>query len=156
VLDADIDSQLRYALLCRPIFRGIAPSEEELNPWLRERILYHLGLYKRFLRPLLRECLVYHHTPWLSVTEPTAWCVLEYGSPDRARAAAAVFRLCEGEQAAYQLYPRGLDREKRYRVYSANTRQTAEVRGWDLTNGGVRVELNGSFSSELLLFERAD
>jgi alpha-galactosidase len=154
VLDADVDTQLRYALLCRPIFRGIAPSMEELSAWLRERILYHLDLYKRFLRPLLRDCLVYHHTPWLPVNKPTLWCVLEYGSPNRERAVVALFRLCAGEQTTYHVFPKGLDRGQRYRVHSANSGQVMEIAGWDAINAGLRVELDNAFSSELLLFEQ--
>jgi len=155
VLDADVDTQLRYALLCRPIFRGIAPSMEEFNPLLRERIQSHIDLYKRFLRPLLRDCLVYHHTPWLRVKEPNTWCILEYASPNRERDVVAVFRLCAGEGNNRQVFPRGLDRGQRYRVRWANSGQVIEMTGWEAMNAGLRVELDNPFSSELLLFEPA-
>ncbi len=152
-LDADLDSQLRYACLCRPIFRGIAPSVEDLNPLLKERIVHHLDLYRRSLRPLMVDCLVFHHTPWLPTTTPAPWFVLEYASPDARRAAVALFRLREGGDPVFRLHPRGLDRGARYRLTYDNSGQAVELSGWQLMNEGLAIALPLPFTSELLLLE---
>ena len=152
-LDADLDAQLRYACFCLPIFRGIAPSLADLNPFLRERIVHHLELYKRFLRPLMVDCLVFHHTPWLRVQAPVSWCVLEYAAPDASRAAVVLYRLCAGNEPVFCLRPRGLDRSRRYRLTYDNSGQAAELSGWQLMNEGLTISLPNEFSSELLLLE---
>jgi hypothetical protein len=156
LLEGDIDSQLRLAFLARPILRGIAPSVDELVPFLKERIAHTVELFKRFIRPLMADCLVFHHTPWLPIKTQTPWCVLEYAAPDKARALVAVFHLLGGESNTHRVKPRGLDRTKRYRVTFDNTGETVELSGRELVERGLRVALRTPLSSELLLFETTD
>jgi alpha-galactosidase len=153
LLDADLDSQLRLTFLARPILRGIAPPGEEVSPYLRERIVHRVGLFKEFIRPLMKDCLVFHHTPWLPVKVQTPWCVLEYAAPDKSRAVVGVFRLLGGDDDAYLVRPRGLDRSRRYRVTFNNAGERVELSGRKLVERGVRVALRKTLSSELLLFE---
>jgi hypothetical protein len=150
-LDADLDSQLRLACLSRPIFRGIAPDSASLNPVLRERIVHHLSLYREFIRPLMRDGLVFHHTPWLPLGKPAPWCVLEYASPDRRRAVAGVFRLCRGGNDTYHLTPRGLQRGRRYHVTFDNEGTSIEMSGAELMEGGLTIAVSNIFSSEMVL-----
>ena len=143
-----MDSQL---CLARPIFRGIAPDLGSLNPWLKERIEHHLGLYRAFLRPLLLDGLVFHHTPWLPLRRATPWCVLEYASRDRTRAALAVFRLAAGAGERYQLRPRGLDRGRRYLVTFDNCGESAEIDGLELAGQGLSIAVGNPYGSEMVL-----
>jgi len=151
MLDGDVDSQLRSALICRPIFRGIAPSCTELSPWLADRIAHHCDLFRRVLRPLLLDCKVYHHTPFLHHEAADSWLVLEYASPDRTRAVAAIFRQAPTGTDTYHFFPRGLDAGRRYRVRSDNHDWSYEIAGSELIQQGLRVRLERPLSSELLI-----
>ncbi|MHB0859630.1 MAG: alpha-galactosidase, partial [Anaerolineae bacterium] len=156
VLEGDLDSQLRLVCLCRPIFRGIAPSVEELNPLFKERIVHALDLYKGFIRPLMMDdALVFHHTPWLKLLASEPWCVLEYASPARDKAVAALFHFCEGDSDAFQIRFRGLDRSRSYRVTFDNAGEVATLSGVTLMNEGLRIAVP-IFTSELLLCEAVD
>jgi alpha-galactosidase len=152
-LEADLDAQLRLMALCRPIFRGIAPTLDELNPLAKERIAHFLALYKAFLRPVMREGLFFHHTPWLHVGAPAPWCVLECASPDSRRAAVVLFRYTADDPGVYHLTPRGLDRRLRYRVVYDNSGEAVELGGQALMDAGLQVRVANRYSSELLLFE---
>ena len=158
VLDGNLDTQLRLCL-CRVIFRGIAPSLDELTPYLADRITHYVDLYKSVIRPTMIEGLVYHHTPFLSVS-PTGpgpqlpWCVLEYARPDRSVAVACVFRVAaDGDDGEYAFRARGLDASRRYRVTWDSAQQTCEVDGLALMQQGITVRLDSVLTSELLTFE---
>jgi len=159
VLDGDLDTQLRLCL-CRVIFRGIAPSLEELTPYLKARIAHYVDLYKSVIRPVMVEGRTYHHTPFMPLTLTTpgpgsAWCVLEYARHDRSAAVAGVFRT--GADAAgcgvFLFRPRGLAPGRHYRVTLDNQGLDFEAWGSDLARDGIRVRLEAVLTSELLLFE---
>jgi len=152
-MDGDIDLQMRLVILCRPIFRGIAPSRQEMNPWFLERVRHHLAIFRETLRPLMLDGLVYHHTPMLPIEKGSPWVVLEYGSKDRKRAVAALFRT-SSDNCAYRLHPRGLDQSGRYLVRFDNSGETFELSGHEIVDGGIRVEIGCQLSSELIRFER--
>jgi len=151
-LEGDIDTQLRLAFIARPILRGIAPSVEDLSPFLRERIAHHMGLYRTFIRPLLHECLVFHHTPFQPLSAPTPWCVLEYADPNRCRAMAGIFHTYESSETIYHFTPRGIDRAQRYQVTHDNSGQTYQAEGRELMEKGISIRLELPLSSELLTF----
>jgi alpha-galactosidase len=150
-LDGDVDAQLRLVCLCRPIFRGIAPSAEELTPYLRERIAHHLALYRDFVRPVMVDGRVYHHTPFLPLYQDAPWCVLEYASEDRRRAVVGLFRTSAAGPAEYRLFPRGIDPASSYDLTLDSHASTVRVPGWELVNHGIAVRLDNTMSSELVL-----
>ena len=154
-LDGDVDAQLRMVCLCRPIFRGIAPSLEELTPYLRERIEHHLGLYRSVIRPLMIGGTVIHHTPFQPVFADAPWCVLEYAAPDGRSAVAGLFRTSQAGPAEYQLVPRGLDVSSSFDVTLDNTGKTTRATGWELANHGLRIRVENTMSSELVIFQAA-
>jgi alpha-galactosidase len=151
-LEGDVDTQLRLVCLCRPIFRGIAPSLDNVSEFLRERIGHHLQLYREFIRPVMIDGRVFHHTPFLSHTELTPWCVLEYASVGQERAVAAVFRTSNDTGPLYVFRPRGIDASRVYEVTTDNRSQCASIPGWELQQRGIDVHLEQPQSSELLLF----
>ncbi|MEI8096410.1 MAG: alpha-galactosidase [Spirochaetales bacterium] len=150
-LDADLDSQLRMVCLCRPIFRGIAPSVAELSPYLKERILHHLGLYQKVIRPVLLEGKVFHHTPYQPIYAHSPWTVLEYASPNGLSAVAGLFRTSDEGASEYLFKPRGLKLGTRYRVTRDNSGDSYLATGQELSNTGLAVRL-GTMSSELIHF----
>ena len=69
--DGDLNSQLRIVMLCRPIFRGISPTLEELDPVLRDKIRESVAEFKQTVRPIMVNSRVYHFTPVLPFLEPS-------------------------------------------------------------------------------------
>jgi alpha-galactosidase len=151
-LDADIDFQLRVACLSRPILRGIAPSMKEVSPFLRERIEHHLNLYKQFIRPVMIEGRIFHHTGTLAMNQPTPWCVLEYAAKDSKKAVAVIFKTDSSSQHEYRFMPKGLDIASDYQVTFDNNGQTIVVSGKELLTTGFRVHLENTLTSEMILF----
>ncbi len=80
--DADLVTQLRATTMALPIFRGLSPSAEEFNPLERETVRHNVELYKQVIRPILKDCRVYHHTPLTPMMEGSPWVVLEYAAPN--------------------------------------------------------------------------
>jgi alpha-galactosidase len=151
--DGDVDLQLRAALLARPIFRGISPTLEELNPLLGQRIRDSVAEFKQTIRPIMIDSRVYHHTPVVPMLEPSPWVVLEYASQDAHRAVAGLFRTAQSGEPVFRFFPRGLDLSRNYAVKFSNSGQTVELRGDQLLQQGIPVRLDAALTSELLIFE---
>ena len=151
--DGDTDSQLRQVQMALPIFRGIAPSLAELNPILRDKIRTAVDLYKNQLRPILRDSVVYHHTPQTPYLSESPWLVLEYATPDKKRSVASLFRTSNFEDSVYRFIPRGLDASLTYKVTFEDRAETVELSGIQLIAEGVPVRLETAGTSEMLLFE---
>ena len=156
VLDGDVDAQLRLCF-SRIIFRGIAPSLEEISPYLRAHIEHYLELYKTNIRPVMSGGLVYHHTPCQSHAEIYPWCVFEYARPERCEAVAVIFRTSEqvmGEEPDEFIFrPRGLDLGRNYRIRLDNRGLEYSSTGSELVARGIRVRLEANLSSELILMD---
>jgi alpha-galactosidase len=150
--DGDIDLQLRQALLARPIFRGISPTLDELNPLLGQRIRDSVAEFKQTIRPIMAGSRVFHHTPVLPMMEPSPWVVLEYATQDAHRAVAGLFRTSQSGDPVYRFFPRGLDLSRNYRVKFGNSGQTVEISGAQLLQEGVPIRLDAALTSELLIF----
>ncbi len=151
--DGDIDSQMREVQMSLPIFRGVSPTLAEFNPILRDKIRSGVDLYKRELRPILRDSVVYHHTPTTDYLQQSPWVVLEYGSPDRTRGVATLFRTSGFEDPVYHFLPRGLDASGRYKVTFQSRGETVEMSGIQLMQDGIPVRLETAGTSEMLIFE---
>ncbi|MCL2665332.1 MAG: alpha-galactosidase [Defluviitaleaceae bacterium] len=154
--DADIHSQFRKSMICRPIYRGIAPSVEELTPFLLGITLKYNSLYKYFIRPLMENCLVYHHTPFQPVKEAAENTVLEYFSADKKTGLMAVFTSTPGEHFDLAVFPRGVSRSKTYLVTFDNSGERVILSGWQMINDGLAVPVGWHMGSELILFQEAN
>jgi alpha-galactosidase len=150
----DLDTQLRVAMLGHPTLFGLAPSVEELPAAHRDRLVHAIELYQRTIRPLLRTCRVYHHTPVIDFERPHGFCVLEYAAPDRTRAVLGVFRLSGGADTQV-VRPRGLDRGRGYRVRLDSAGMAFEATGSDLADRGLTIRLEQPMSSELVFVSPA-
>jgi alpha-galactosidase len=154
--DGDLNFQLRQVQMALPIFRGISPSLEEENLLLRDKLRAGVDLYKHQVRPVVRDSLVYHHTPLTPYMSQSPWVVLEYSSHDKRRAVATLFRTSSVEDSVYHFVPRGLDLSRSYRVTFQNRAETLELSGFQLMQDGLSVRLENAGSSEMLIFESAD
>jgi len=151
-MDGDLDSQFRLCMISRPIYRGIAPAPDEFSPYLKEKFLRYNGLYASFFRPLLEGCLVYHHTPYQPICEPSERTVLEYASPDQSRGMIAIF---SQQSTNFNVRPRGVSIAKRYRVTFDNSGESALISGIDLKQRGLYVDIGQAMSSELIMIAEA-
>jgi hypothetical protein len=154
--DGNLESQLALVQMSLPIFRGIAPSLEELNPIVRDKIRSGVELYKNELRPILRGSRVFHHTPVLEYFEETPWLVLEYASPDAQHDVATLFRTSNIEDPVFRFVPRGLDATRTYKVTFRNRGETVELTGIQLMREGIPVRLETAGTEEMLLFHAVD
>lgn len=159
VLDGDVDTQLRHCF-CRLIFRGIAPSLDDLSPYLRWHIDDYVSVYKEVIRPTMIGGRVFHHTPFLPLATATPWCVLEYARPDGATAVAAIFRTsCEkvGRQPdEYTFRARGIDPAASYHVRLDSRDLAFAASGEQLMRKGIRIRLEQPQTSELVILQRAE
>ncbi len=150
--DADLPTQLRQALMALPIFRGLSPSIEEFNPLVRAEVRQGVDLYKKTIRPIMKDCRVFHHTPLLLLMEAAPWVVLEYASPDSTRALGWCFRTGADGNPSFRFTPRGLDVSRNYTVMFTGSGQTFDIPGTRLLQDGIPVRLEGNLTSELLVF----
>jgi alpha-galactosidase len=152
-LYGDVAFQLRASLFGQPILRGIAPTLEQIGEPRRSMIVHALSLYKEFIRPILPDARVYHHTPILRLDDAQPWCVLEYAAPDGSCEVAGIFRLTAPDTGCYSYRPRGLRAGRRYRVQRDNTGEVLEIAGLELQREGIPICLESPLTSELLLIE---
>ena len=115
----------------------------------------YVGIYKDFVRPMMSNCRVYHHTASLvgPMGQRPECCVLEYASADSSRAVIGIFRLDGDTATTLKIHPRGLDEKQTYRVTLDSAGQTISKTGADLAGKGIAVPLSGAPSSELILVE---
>ena len=84
--------------------------------------------------------------------EPSPWIVLEYATPDSARAVVGLFRTSQDGDPVFKFIPRGLDLSHTYRVTFHNSGNTVEIPGSQLLQG-IPIRLEEQLTSELLVFE---
>ncbi len=152
----DMDFQLRIVLFANPIFVGFGPNRVGISATQCAVFKRYIDLYKRVARPILPTCRVFHHTPAQSLAEIHSWCVLEYAAPDGSQGYAGLFRLSSQDNEVYHFHPRGLNPRWLYQVTWDNSNNTYEMSGAQLMQEGLLVRLTSPFTSELLLFQRAD
>ncbi len=151
--DGDLAEQLRVAMMCRPIFRGLSPSLEEFNPISRRVIQGAVRLFKDEVRPIMVNSRVFHHTPVLDFKGPSPWLVLEYAAPDAGSAVAALFRTSAIGDDVYEFRPRGLDYSRAYSVRIMSRGQTIRIDGARLLQEGLPVRIENPMGSEMLIFK---
>jgi alpha-galactosidase len=149
----DLATHLRASMFSRLTLSGLYPGPGLGNADLVAEVKRFVAFYKSFARPLLADCLVFHHTPVLRGVEPEGWAVLEYASPDASRALVGLFRLAGRAPDEHRLRLRGIDPGRRYRVGWDSTRKSAIVEGAALAGEGLPVRLEVPLTSEMLTFE---
>jgi len=150
-----LDTMIRVILFSgMPVFSGVSPKLKEANPLVVARTKHYVSLFKTFIAPILKTSKVYHHTPVVDIDHQplTDYCVLEYAAEDRNRGFAGVFKLTNDTEP-YRFYPRGLDPGKQYRINFDNSGFSSKRDGFELMRSGIRMEISGALSSELILFE---
>lgn len=150
---ADADTHLRVTLFALPIFVGFGAQNADRSTEFYRKTRRYIDLHKGFCRPVLAgHPRVYHHTPGIGLFKPADWCVLEYGTPDRQRGYAGIFKL-GSTGGEYLFRPRGLDLARTYEVTLDNWQQTFRISGHELGLRGLPIRLDSALTSELVLYQ---
>ncbi len=126
------------------------------NPKHVEEIRHFVDLYKNFVRPMFPNCEIYHHTPEISGYPATGYGILELASEDGKKGMLGVFRLADPAEDERVIYLRGIDKSRKYKVTSDNSRCSYIMEGWQMVDEGIHVHLNAPITSELLTYEAID
>ena len=144
MLEGDVDAQLRLCL-CRPIFRGLAPSLDELHPVPARARGALCRSFKRIIRPTMIDGLVYHHTPFLPLADKTPGARWNTppptAHPPSPPSSAPLTTALPITSSA-----RGLDPAKEYQVTLDNQGLTFTASGRELAQTGISVRLEQPLS----------
>lgn len=157
-----IDAHMRNTMLSHMTVNVIAPPTAIPNTEVMEFIRHSTDIYKSFIRPMLPDCLIFHHTPTNEDTEKEGACILEVASPDKTKAAITV--ITTDIPSAYRkgdydftprhiIRPKGISTGKKYKVTLDNTREEYEIDGRTIMHHGIPVNIPSALSSELILIE---
>jgi alpha-galactosidase len=112
-----------------------------------------IELYKRELRPLIRDADLYHIS-----TRPDGvhWDGVEYWEPRRERGVVYAFRGSTRDEDLHSFRLSGLKTSERYLLkFHDHTSPDQTLTGRELMSSGVKVRLPRANSSELIFFQAA-
>ena len=112
------------------------------------------ALYKRSLRPLIREADLYHVS---DRPDGVHWDGIEYFSNNAGRGVLYAFRGNGADEATHRFVLRGLDGRRRYRLHFQDQGAAADriVAGESLLQEGLEIRLPEPLSSELVFIATA-
>jgi alpha-galactosidase len=127
----------------------------DTNAWSAEQhaeAKREIELYKKQLRPLIRDANLYHIS---QRPDGVHWDAMEYWDAEREKGVVYAFRgTIEGENT-HSFVLKGLQPGTRYRlVYYDHTSTDRNIPGNDLMQSGLKVELPLQSSSELIFIEK--
>ncbi len=152
-LFGDLGFQIRTCMLGHFTLTGFYPTARDYNPVQMDFVRHCVSLYKEFIRPMLPESRIFHHTPVLPGRDPKEWCVIELAAGNTERAVGAVFRMAGPATAETRIHFRGLNPGLTYKVTFDNSGYTATTAGLELIQKGLTVRLDHAITSELILLE---
>ena len=151
-LYGDLDFQMRAALMANPLFVGFGAKGDPVNLSERECILHYVGIYKDFIRPLMKNCKVYHHTGHIDLCGNAPFLCIEYTNDDHRCAVVWIFRLRENAKAnEFTVYPKCVSFGKTYSITQDSTGFTYTSDSLTIAHHGFTVRMDGGFTSEMLL-----
>ncbi len=144
---------MRNTMLGHMSLNVISPMDAVENEQSMEFIVHSVNVYKDFIRPILPNARIFHHTPETAECRKSGFCAIEIASSDRSCGAIGAFSLASAGESARVLVPRGIDPSKTYIITLDNSRASYERSGADLYQNGLRITLPGSMASELVLYK---
>ena len=148
-LFGSFDLHMRNTMLTHMSLNVISPVAAEINSQQMEFIQHSVELYKSFIRPMLADSKIYHHTPECDKNV----CIIELSSPRKDRGVIGVFTLNSAGENEICIKPKGTDISKQYKVTLDNDRCSFVISGRELKMNGINICIPSSLSSELVLFE---
>lgn len=159
---ASLEWQVRNTIFGRPSTNDYNAVGSEFNPEQIEIIKHAFDMYKKHVRPYIDESLVFHHTPELFgddgaknavVEQPRGTGIIERAAEDGKHGIIGIFNLADAKRQAITVYPKSVKPSLKYNVTYDNSGETTKVSGLELLNNGLRITLNGSLTSELIIYE---
>lgn len=147
-----LDLQMRNTMLTHMSLNVISPRDASINTQQMEFVRHSVELYKSFIRPILPTANIYHHTPETENILKDGRCVLEIASPDSEKGAIGVFNLVLAKNTPFNIIPKGIKADKNYKITLDNSGASFTVSGYELMTNGIKVNIESSLSSELLLY----
>jgi alpha-galactosidase len=121
------------------------------SPEQRDAAHHAFELYKRQLRPLIRDARLYHVS---ERPDGVRWDGMEYWDPVRRKGVVFAFRGTIHDQSDHRFILAGLEEQKRYRLHFEDaTSLDREAAGGDLMGSGLLVHLDQPLSSELVFID---
>jgi hypothetical protein len=109
------------------------------------------ALYKKNLRPLIRDAQLFHISPR---PDGMHWDGVEFWDPARGKGVVFAFRGSTADEPEHKFVPAGLDAAKRYRLhFEDGSAPDREATGRELMESGLTVHLGAPLSSELVFLE---
>lgn len=149
----ELYAHMRNTMLTHMSLNVIAPACLTPNTESMEFVKHSVELYKNKIRPMMPECLVYHHTPDRKTAEEKKYQALEICSPDNSIGFVAVYTLSYVAADEFVVFPKGVSSGKKYSVTLDNSGTEYEIDGKDINANGIRLRINSSLSSELIMYE---
>jgi hypothetical protein len=125
----------------------------EINPELLEFVKHSTDIYKEFIRPILPDSLIYHHTSETDKAHKNGFVSLEIATPNKTKGAITVFSTENNNGNSITIKPKGVAINKNYKIWLDNDRVSFNISGFSLINNGILINLNSPMISELILFE---
>jgi alpha-galactosidase len=126
----------------------------DTNAWSPEQhaeAKNEIDLYKRELRPLIRDANLYHVSPR---PDGVHWDGVEYWDPERRRGVVYAFRGTIEREKTHVFVLKGLQPSARYALkFNDHSRADRTVTGRELMGSGLKVNLPLPNSSELIFIE---
>jgi alpha-galactosidase len=150
---ASLEFQARLLLFVRPTIGVHTPPGFKTNPVQQQKIKHMLDLHRHFVRPIMPESKIYHHTPEVSSLDPKGTGILELVSKTREKAILGIFQLSDPDHEDISVRFKGLDASKRYRITLDNLHATFEIEGYRLITEGIQLHVGPALTSELVIAE---
>lgn len=142
----------RYML--RSGMMGWLTIMQDTNSWTAEQHAVaqeEIALYKRKLRPLIRDADLYHISPR---ADGIHWDGMEYFMPDSGRGVIYAFRGSAADESQHRFILKGVSPNKRYSLHFHDHSSPDQiVRGAELLQSGLVVKLPTPNNSELIFFQ---
>ena len=157
---ASLDFQIRQTLFGKPTTNSYNPVGSKNNCAQIAFVKHCYDIYKNFIRTFAEDSNIYHHTPEIYDLRPQGTGIIERAASDGSKSVIGVFRLADAtDKQDVIVYPRGIDIGSKYKVLYDNEfikGRTAQsiVDGYNLINDGIRVRIEDSLTSELVLIEK--
>ena len=121
------------------------------SPWQREEARSEIELYKKKLRPLIRDADLYHIS---SRPDGVHWDGIEYWDPQRKLGVVYAFHGSTTTERTHTFVLKGLQRESKYRLsFHDHSSPDRVVTGRDLLRNGFKVTLPLPNSSEIIFLQ---
>lgn len=123
------------------------------TPAQHEAARQAIALYKKKLRPLIRDANLYHVS---ERPDGIHWDGVEFWNPQSGRGVVYAFHGSVADENEHRFVLAGLDRAKGYRLhFEDGSAPDQEATGSELMKQGLKVNLPHPLSSELILLEDA-